>query len=143
MRVSDLLARKGRDVFWVPGTTTVAAALGRLAEHNIGALVVSPDGQTLEGMFSERDVVRALAQSEHILNAQVRTLATPDPVWCTVDQTVDELATLMTRGRFRHVPVLCGATLCGLVSIGDVVLARLEALDRDYQMLVDYIRSGR
>jgi CBS domain-containing protein len=143
MRVSKLLVTKGRDVATISQERTVNDALALLKERGIGALVVTGTKPPLVGIFSERDAVRALATSgESALEQPISELMTKDVVVCTEATQLTELMTLMTERRIRHVPVVEDATLVGLISIGDVVKARLEELETDKKDLLDYV-SGR
>jgi CBS domain-containing protein len=110
-----------------------------LAEHNIGALLVVDDGE-LKGVISERDIVRRLASSgEAILDQPVSELMTSDVVTCTISDSVDSIAETMTAKRIRHMPVMDGGRLVGIVSIGDVVLSRIRQLEHDRGQLEQYI----
>ena len=142
MLIQEVLARKNAGVLTVPAQTSGRDLLSRLAEHHIGALVVSPDGSTVTGIVSERDVVRRLVVTgtalldqpvSQIMTARVRTRSLTD--------TVEELMVLMTQLRFRHVPVVDGGRLVGIVSIGDVVKQRLEELQTERDHLSAYINS--
>jgi CBS domain-containing protein len=143
MRVSKLLTTKGRDVATISKERTVTDALALLKERGIGALVVTGAKPPLVGIFSERDAVRALATSgAGALQQKVSELMTKDVVVCTESTLLPELMTMMTQRRIRHVPVVEDKKLVGLISIGDVVKARLEELENDKKDLLDYV-SGR
>jgi CBS domain-containing protein len=143
MKVSHLLETKGSEVSTVSQERTVKDAVALLKERGIGALVVTGVSPPLVGMFSERDVVRALATSgEKALDQKVADLMSRDVVTCTLATDLNELMTTMTERRFRHVPVVEDDRLLGLISIGDVVKARLEELEHDKRDLLDYV-SGR
>lgn len=140
MQVSVLLQGKGADVVTVDPDTTTAEVVAVLAEHRIGAVVVSADGRSIDGVLSERDVVRALATDGPGALAQpARSWMTAEVVSCRLDTTVEELMGIMTERRIRHVPVLVDGCLAGLVSIGDVVKDRISALEQETQVLHDYI----
>lgn len=125
-----------------PGTT-VSEAAKILSERRIGALVVSSDGERAEGILSERDIVRELGRSgDACLRGPVEALMTRDPVTCTRGQTADEVLALMTKGRFRHLPVVEEGRMVGLISIGDVVKARLDELAMEKEALEGMI-AGR
>ncbi|MCU1497866.1 MAG: uncharacterized protein JWM47_1819 [Acidimicrobiales bacterium] len=142
MQVSVLLQTKGSDVVTVGRGERVSEVLAVLAEHRIGAVVVSPDGQHIDGICSERDVVRALARhGADVLDAPVDSLMTTEVVTCQPDTTVEELMNTMTDQRIRHVPVLVDGALAGLVSIGDVVKDRIAALEQETQVLHRYIAN--
>jgi CBS domain-containing protein len=143
MKVSQLLETKGNDVSTISQERTISDAIALLKERSIGALVVTGAKVPLVGMFSERDVVRALAVSgEKALEQKVADLMSRDVVTCTRSTDLNELMTTMTERRFRHVPVVEDERLIGLVSIGDVVKARLDELELDKRYLLDYV-SGR
>lgn len=142
MRIADVLRSKGSAVATITETTTVTGLLAELATHNIGAMVVvGPDG--ILGMVSERDVVRRLHErGADLLRRPVSELMTAVVVTCTPDDPVDDLAALMTNNRVRHVPVLDGGRLAGIVSIGDVVKTRMEQLQTEQEQLQAYITRG-
>jgi CBS domain-containing protein len=143
MRVSHLLATKGHDVATISQERSVTDALALLKERGIGALVVTGAKAPLVGIFSERDVVRALATSgESALHQKVAELMSSEVTVCNESTELNELMTMMTEKRIRHVPVVQDGQLSGLISIGDVVKARLEELEHDKKDLLDYV-SGR
>lgn len=143
MQVSNLLASKGRDVATISQERSVADALAVLKERGIGALVVTGARAPLVGIFSERDAVRALAASgAAALDQKVADLMTTDVAVCQESTALHQLMSMMTERRIRHVPVVDGEKLVGLVSIGDVVKARLEELEHDKRDLLEYV-SGR
>ena len=143
MLVDQILDAKGRAVATVAPDATVADAVAALAEHNVGALVVSSDGNAVEGILSERDVVRGLAGGAEVLQRRVRDLMATDVSTCHGRSDIEELMGTMTSGRFRHLPVVADGDLCGIVSIGDVVKARIDELATEAEQLVGYIRDGR
>ena len=142
MRISDILRTKGSAVATVTQTTSVVALLAELATGNIGAMVVTgPEG--VVGIVSERDVVRKL--HEHgpgLLGQSVADIMSTAVVTCGLDDRVDDLAALMTDNRVRHIPVLDGGRLVGIVSIGDVVKNRMEDLQDERRQLQAYITQG-
>ena len=142
MLIEEVLARKAPGVLTVPAQTPVRELLRRLAEHHIGALVVSPDGSTVTGIVSERDVVRRLVVTgTALLDQPVSQIMTARVRTCSLTDTVEELMVLMTQLRFRHVPVVDGGRLVGIVSIGDVVKQRLGELQTERDQLSAYINS--
>lgn len=142
MRISDILATKGADVATVRGEATVADAVAQMARRSIGALVVSDDGSTVDGVISERDVVRLMATDPSgLLAAKVRHLMSSPVHTCAPTDDVESVMATMTNRRVRHVPVLLDGRLCGLVSIGDVVKSRIEELQKDRKLLEDYITA--
>lgn len=144
MHVEGLLRRKGHDVVTVDRSVTVRDALGLLSRHRVGALVVSADGASVDGIVSERDVVWALAErGAELLDDAVEAIMTREVVTCEPATTIDQLSSLMTEGRMRHVPVLVEGRLAGIVSIGDVVKDRIRDLETEAQTLHEYISHGR
>lgn len=140
MRIDVVLQQKGQAVASIRPGASVREALAELARHGIGALVVSSDGRTPEGMVSERDVVRALDRSgATILEGPVSSIMSTDLQTCSPDDEVETLMAIMTRYRIRHVPVLRDGALAGIVSIGDVVKNRMDELEEDRKALVDFI----
>jgi CBS domain-containing protein len=143
MRISDVLRHKGHEVATVPPDATVADLLAKLAKHNVGALVVSEDGETVAGIVSERDVVRRLhVEGAGLLDHRVRDIMTALVATCEPAHGVDDLMRLMTERRVRHVPVLVDGKLVGLVSIGDVVNHRVGELEEERHQLESYISGG-
>jgi CBS domain-containing protein len=142
--VSDLIKRKGSAVTSAPPETSVATLLDLLAEHRIGAVVVSADGG-VDGIVSERDVVRALRTAgAALLDAPISTVMTSDVVVTGPGDTVEDMMRLMTDRRIRHVPVVTqDGRLGGIISIGDVVKSRIDELEADRDQLIGYIHSGR
>ena len=142
MKVSNLLATKGSDVATISQERSVADAVALLKERGIGALVVTGAKAPIAGMFSERDVVRALATSgATALDMKVAELMSAEVSVCSPSTELNDLMTMMTERRFRHVPVVADGRLVGLVSIGDVVKARLEELEHDKKDLLDYVSA--
>ena len=143
MQISQLLRHKGREVATIPGSESVRTALGLLADKGIGALVVSSDGRHVEGIVSERDVARGLHDhGAGLLTQPVSSLMTAQVHTCTPASSVHDLAQTMTDHRVRHVPVVDDdGTLIGIVSIGDVVKARLDELEAEQKHMVDYIQN--
>jgi CBS domain-containing protein len=142
MRISDVIRAKGTAVVTVEPQIDVRTLLGLLAEHGIGAVVVSSDGSTVEGIVSERDVVRALAaRGATVISESVSTIMTSDVKTCAPDAPVVDLMRTMTEGRFRHVPVVAGGKLAGIVSIGDIVKNRVGELEIERDSLSRYITT--
>jgi CBS domain-containing protein len=140
MRVRDVLRRKGDAVFTISPKDTVSALLDALAEHKVGALVVVTADGAVEGIVSERDVVRHLqARGAGILDESLSTIMTAPVHTADPDTTLDELMVLMTEQRIRHVPVVVDEKLSGLVSIGDVVKHRIDELQTERDQLTAYI----
>jgi len=140
MRVHDVLRRKGADVVTVRPDATVRELLDMLAEHQIGALVVSADGRSVEGIVSERDIVRRLHdRGPAVLDLSVTEIMTSEVSTVGPDEHLEHLMGLMTNNRFRHVPVVVDGALAGIVSIGDVVKHRMDELQSERDQLVGYI----
>lgn len=144
MRISDILRVKGEQVVTVTPESSVAELLAVLAEYRIGAAVVSRDGALLDGIVSERDVVRALARAgAGVLGEPVSSIATTRVRTVTPDAQLEDVERLMTRWRFRHVPVVVDGALRGVVSIGDVVKNRIGELEVERSTLTEYITGDR
>jgi CBS domain-containing protein len=142
VQISQLLRRKGREVATIDGSESVRTALAVLAEKGIGALVVSSDGRRIDGILSERDVARGLhSHGAGLLAEPVSSVMTAQVHTCRPDASVHDLAQTMTDHRVRHVPVVEDDALIGIVSIGDVVKARLDELEEERKQLVDYIQT--
>lgn len=142
MRVADILRGKGSAVATIGPSATVAELLARLAEHNIGAMVVlSPGG--IAGIVSERDVVRRLHDvGGGLLERPVAEIMSTDVATCAPDDAVDRLNAVMTDRRIRHLPVVQDDRLVGIVSIGDVVKVRMRELQDSTEQLEAYISHG-
>ena len=143
MLVSQILKLKAESgVMTIAPDATVAKAVEMLASQRIGAVVVSPDGKTVVGILSERDVVRELfKRGAGVMADRVDSLMTGNPVSCKRDETADQILTKMTDGRFRHLPVVEGGEMVGLISIGDVVKARLVQLEGEKSALEGMIKG--
>ncbi|MET8761717.1 CBS domain-containing protein [Lentzea sp. NPDC004782] len=142
MRIADVLRTKGSAVATIDPDVPITELLRALAEHNVGAIVVvGPSG--VEGIVSERDVVRRLHESgADLLSAPVSAIMTADVFTCSPSDTVDSLTVVMTERRFRHVPVMSDGQLVGIVSIGDVVKSRIGQLEQSQDQLQAYIVQG-
>jgi CBS domain-containing protein len=142
VQISQVLRHKSQAVATVDPGASVRTALGLLADHKIGALVVSSDGKKVDGIISERDVARGLHERGAALLAEpVSAVMTAVVHTCDPTASVHDLARTMTDHRVRHVPVVEDGVLTGIVSIGDVVKARLDELEGERQQLVDYIQT--
>lgn len=143
MFVSDILAQKGGLVFTVSPGTTVAQIAQQLSTRRIGSVLVMANADTVGGIVSERDLVRALARhGAAALDLEVRQVMTRDVVTCHPDDPIEHVMGLMTAGRFRHLPVEDHGELVGLISIGDVVKARIEEAQHETEALKAYIVAG-
>jgi len=142
VRIGDILERKGGGVATIGADATVAEAVAELARHGIGALVVSGDGAHVEGIVSERDVVRHLGrQRRDLLDQPVRAIMTTPVHTVGEDDEVERVMGTMTTERIRHLPVTRDGVLVGIVSIGDVVKHTIEQLQLDRKLLEDYITA--
>jgi CBS domain-containing protein len=140
MRISEILRRKGGEVATIEPDAKIRALLVLLAEHNIGAVVVSTDGSAIEGIASERDVVRRLNdRGAGLLDEPVSSIMTATVRTCQPSDNVEGLRATMTEHRIRHVPVVRDGELVGIVSIGDVVKSAIAELETEREQLVDYI----
>ena len=143
MLVSQILKSKPQAavIFIAPGAT-VGDAVALLSEKRIGAVIVSRDGTTAEGILSERDIVRELGKrGPAVLSVKVEAIMTSRLVGCTAADQTNAVLQKMTDGRFRHMPVLDGSRMVGLISIGDVVKARLEELAAEKDALEGMIKG--
>lgn len=140
MRISEVLRRKGGEVATIEPEATVRRLLTLLAERNIGAVVVSTDGTTIEGIVSERDIVRRLGErGAELLDQPVSSIMTATVRTCAPGDHVEDLRATMTEHRIRHLPVVRDGRLAGIVSIGDVVKSAIAELESEREQLVDYI----
>lgn len=143
MQVRHILRDKGREVFTITSDATLSEAARLLASKRIGALVVRDSDGMLAGILSERDIVRALASaSVNALPQAVGRYMTRAVATCCETDSIDDLMELMTRGRFRHIPVVEDDRLTGIVSIGDVVKTRIAETVQEAQSLREYIAAG-
>ncbi len=141
--VSTILDRKGRGAVTIDPGRTLRDAVAVLAEHNVGALVVSGDGASVDGILSERDVVRRVASDGvSCLDTTVGDAMTAPVTTCGLDATATEVMTTMTNSRFRHLPVVDGGALVGIVSIGDVVKSRIVDLETRAESLEQYVTGS-
>lgn len=139
--IERVLQVKGSDVLTITSDASVGEAVRRLADRNVGAIVVV-DGQTAVGVLSERDVVRQLAVHPEVLELTVGEVMTSPVDTCGPGATIDELMHLMTERRFRHVPVVDDGRLVGIVSIGDVVKHRIDELATQAEQLTEYVSGS-
>jgi CBS domain-containing protein len=144
MRISDILRVKGSQVVTVTPDTDVWRLLAVLAEHRIGAVVVSRDGTSVDGIASERDVVRALARrGAAVLSDPVTEIHTVQVHTVDPNAALEDLMRIMTEHRIRHLPVVQNGALCGIISIGDVVKNRIDELETERTALTRYISGDR
>jgi CBS domain-containing protein len=144
MRISDVLKGKGTQVVTVTPDAKVRQLLAVLTEHRIGAVVVSRNGTSVDGIVSERDIVRAFAQhGAAAMSEPVTSIYTADVYTVTPETPLEEIMRIMTERRIRHMPVVVGGGLRGIISIGDVVKNRIGELETERAALTDYITSAR
>ena len=140
MRIGDVLqAKPSRDVVTIGPDAGVRELLTQLAEHNVGALIVSSDGTTVDGIVSERDVVRHLHTDGTVVNNTVGAIMTDVVETADEDTPLDELMKTMTERRIRHVPVVHEGRLVGIISIGDVVKHKIDQLEFERDQLDSYV----
>ena len=143
MKVQAMLDAKGSEVATTRPDATIATAIGILKQEGIGALVVTGPSGEVTGIISERDIVRGLVDhGVDLLKMPVAELMTRSVKTCGPDHNTNDVMAEMTRSRIRHLPVLDGGRLCGIISIGDVVKNRLEELETETNVLRDYIGGG-
>ncbi len=153
MTIKNVLQVKGADVATISPDATLTDLVDELAKYGIGAMVVSSDGSTIDGIVSERDIVRALRSEGlpalresrliHLDRVTVRDIMTAEVTTCEPSTSIDHVMSMMTASRIRHVPVVTGDKLVGIVSIGDIVKARISHLEWERSALVDYVTTGR
>jgi CBS domain-containing protein len=140
MRVQELLRNKGFQVITVQPETTVTDAVALLKEHNLGAVVVSVDGREVNGILTERDVVRRLVQGTEFLDGPASDIMTADVLTCAAGDSVESVMTTMTQRRIRHLPVVDEhRRLTGIISIGDVVKSHITQVEFERDMLEGYV----
>ncbi|MCX5516138.1 inosine-5-monophosphate dehydrogenase [Kaistia algarum] len=140
MTVAAILSSKGRDVMTVEVDTSIREAVHILAERRIGAIVVADSFRRILGIVSERDIVRALSRSGvEVLDGSVSSIMTVKVVTCSEIDTINHVMERMTEGRFRHLPVVEEGRLAGIVSIGDVVKARIQQVEQEAEEMRTYI----
>jgi len=142
MKIGELLnAKPESGVVTITPDAGVRELIAKLAEHNIGALIVSSDGETVAGIVSERDVVRHLHHDGTVINNTVGAIMTEVVETCAPGSTLDELMEVMTRRRIRHVPVVDDGKLVGIISIGDVVKHKMSQLEFERDQLDSYVHQ--
>jgi CBS domain-containing protein len=142
MKISEVIGRKAKQqVVTIQPDATVRELLALLAEHNIGAVVVSGDGTSVEGIVSERDVVRRLDGHDETLGSPVRDIMTTAVHTASPTDPLDSVRTVMTERRFRHVPIVDDGRLVGIVSIGVVVKAHIDQIEFERDQLDSYVRQ--
>ena len=143
MKISDVIkAKASQDVVTIRPEASVGDLLALLSEHNVGALVVSNDGTTLQGIVSERDVVRHLHRDPAVLNSSVAQIININVHTCSAGDPVDDLMQTMTEHRIRHVPVVADGFVTAIISIGDVVKSRIGELEFERDQLDNYLHQS-
>jgi CBS domain-containing protein len=143
MIVNNILSIKGREVLTIEPSRTIGEAARVLSERRIGALLVCDGKQPVSGIVSERDIVRALAaHGARALDEPVSSFMTAKVVTCTGETSINDVMELMTQQKFRHIPVVEGGRLTGIVSIGDVVKLRVEEIEAEAQAIREYIATA-
>ena len=142
MRIGEIVRSKpSQDVVTISPDAGVRDLVAKLAEHNIGALIVSSDGTSLDGIVSERDVVRHMHTDGTVINNVVSAIMTEVVETCSPDDDLDEVMQTMTERRFRHIPVVQDGALVGIISIGDVVKHKIGQLQFERDQLDGYIHQ--
>lgn len=142
MRISEVVAGKAsQDIVTISPDATVRDLVALLATHNIGAAVVSTDGTSVAGIVSERDVVRRLNNNDGALSATVAEIMTSEVRTCESSSSLEEVRTIMTEGRFRHLPVVEDGLLVGVVSIGDIVKNHIDQVEFERDQLDSYVHQ--
>ena len=142
MKINDVIKGKSSaKIITITPEKTVRELLALLAEHNIGAVVVSGDGNSVDGIVSERDVVRRLHEDESVLGGAVSAIMTSEVATTEPHTPVDDLRVLMTERRIRHVPVVTDGNLVGIISIGDVVKSSIDQLQFERDQLDSYVHQ--
>lgn len=143
MTVKAILEEKGHDVFTMGPNEKLSNAIRVLSEHRVGALVITNGDRQIVGILSERDIVRCLAkEGAAALDHTVRAVMTPKVKICNENHTVSEVMEIMTKHRFRHLPVEKNGQLDGIISIGDVVKRRIEEAERESEEIKAYIATA-
>jgi len=143
MTVKSILEEKGHDVLTLGPNDKLSEAVRVLAEHRVGALVITNGDRKIVGILSERDIVRSLAKfGASTLDHTIRDVMTPKVNICNENHTINDVMEIMTRGRFRHLPVEKNGLLDGIVSIGDVVKRRIENVEREAEEIRNYIATA-
>jgi len=142
MRINDVLkAKSNHEVITIGPDASVRELVALLAEHNVGALIVSADGDSVDGIVSERDVVRLLHDRADVLDVSISEIMTSPVRTCEGDAALTALMQLMTEHRIRHVPVVTDGKLTGIISIGDVVKNRIGELEFERDQLDNYVHQ--
>jgi CBS domain-containing protein len=142
MKIREVIAGKAiQDIVTIRPDASVRELLALLDQHNIGAAVVSADGSSVDGIVSERDIVRRLHASDDTLESTVADIMTSDVRTCEASSSLDDVRNTMTQGRFRHLPVCEDGNLVGVISIGDVVKAYIDQVEFERDQLDSYVHQ--
>ncbi|MCJ8324756.1 MAG: CBS domain-containing protein [Rhizobiales bacterium] len=140
MTVSTLIKGKSHEIMTISQNDSLRDVCKILADKRIGVLIVCSSAGHVEGIISERDIVRSIGTSgPHILDEFVKQHMTKDPVTCSPIESIDNVMSKMSQGRFRHMPVLEDKKLVAIISIGDIVKARIEAMEQEARAMHEYI----
>ncbi len=143
MNVAGILKGKGANIITAKADDAISVIAGLLGEHRIGAVLVMGEGQDVQGVISERDIVRGLANSgTGCLKMKASELMTSNVISCAPSDTIDQVMSLMTDKRIRHLPVMEDGVLKGFISIGDVVKRRMDEVEQEAAAMRDYIATG-
>ena len=143
MTVANILKKKGTKIISVQQNQTILEALNAMAEHHIGAVLVMTEAGEMAGVLSERDIVRALPNAKGKLRAQkVSSIMTSKVITCKEDQSIEEVMSIMTKNKIRHLPVMRKTKLVGIITIGDVVKERIEETEHEAEAMKKYIVGG-
>ena len=143
MKIREVIAGKAiQDIVTISPDATVRDLLALLAQYNIGAAVVSADGTSVDGIVSERDIVRRLNGNDAGLGDTVAQIMTTEVHTAAPSSSLDEVRTTMTEGRFRHLPVVEDGRLVGVVSIGDIVKAHIDQIEFERDQLDSYVHQS-
>jgi CBS domain-containing protein len=143
MLVKSILAEKGNEVLTVAADSLVSDAVHALAKHRIGALIITDTNGSIRGILSERDIIRHISEDgTSVLGQAVSTVMTANVKVCTENHSVNDVMEIMTRGRFRHLPVERAGKLIGVISIGDVVKRKIEETEQEAEAIKSYIATG-
>ena len=143
MNVASIVTGKGDKIITAAADDSIASVASLLNEHGIGAVLVTDGANEVKGVISERDIVRELAKSgSGCLDMKASALMTTNVITCAPSDTIDQVMSLMTTKRIRHLPVMDGGTLSGFISIGDVVKNRMDEVEREAAAMRDYIATG-
>lgn len=140
MKLREILVSKGSRVYSISPTETLANVIQSLVQHNCGALLVL-DGEQVIGIISERDIIKACAELDDPLGAPVSACMHTEPITGSPEDDLEEVMGTMTNRRIRHIPIFEGSTLCGMISIGDVVKAYHDELNDENRLLKQYIQG--